>query len=137
MIAVHYLLGFNSKLLYHHQMGGSPSCQIAAVDMKGPVAAKVKNQIKENCVIIYSKTYCPYCKIAKKTFNDLGVPYEVYELDQMPDGVSVQDVLDNMTGKRTVPRVFIAGQCIGGGTETRQLYKEGKLLDMVNKCLAS
>lgn len=47
-------------------MGGSPSCQIAAVDMKGPVAARVKNEIKENCVVIYSKSYCPYCKMAKK-----------------------------------------------------------------------
>ena len=47
-------------------MGGSPSCQMAAVNMKGPVADVVKSQINENCVMIFSKTYCPYCKMAKK-----------------------------------------------------------------------
>ncbi|XP_068244062.1 glutaredoxin-2, mitochondrial-like [Palaemon carinicauda] len=116
------------------QMGGSPSCQIAAVDMKGPVAQNVRNKIKENCVMIFSKTYCPYCKMAKKVFDDLGTPYEVYELDKEKDGAAAQDVLDIMTGSRTVPRVFVAGNCIGGGTETRQLYKEGKLIELVEQC---
>lgn len=115
-------------------MGGSPSCQIAAVDMKGPVADMVKWKVKENCVMIFSKTYCPYCKIAKKTFKDLNVPYQVYEIDKEKDGMAVQDVLDTMTGSRTVPHVFIAGKFIGGGSETRSLYKEGKLGDMVQQC---
>ena len=47
-------------------MGGSPSCQIAAVDMKGPEAMMVKEKIENSCVMIFSKTYCPYCKMAKK-----------------------------------------------------------------------
>ncbi|KAK8407454.1 hypothetical protein O3P69_002176 [Scylla paramamosain] len=62
--------------------------------------------------------------MAKKAFKDLGVPYDVYELDKQGDGLKVQDVLDSMTGCRTVPRVFVGGKCIGGGSETRQLYNE-------------
>lgn len=118
-------------------MGGSPSCQIAAVDMKGPVADLVRQKIKENCVMIFSKTYCPYCKIAKKTFNDMGVPYEVIELDKDASGTSMQDVLDIMTGARTVPRVFVGGKCIGGGSETRELYKNGQLATLVQNCETS
>merc|ERR1711962_614942 len=53
-------------------MGGSPSCQVPAVDMKGPIADEVKEQINSNCVMIFSKTYCPYCKMAKKAFDDIG-----------------------------------------------------------------
>ncbi|KAK7085920.1 Glutaredoxin-2, mitochondrial, partial [Halocaridina rubra] len=82
-------------------MGGSPSCQVAAVDMNGPVAEMVRERIKENCVVIFSKTYCPYCKMAKKAFNDLGISYQVYEIDKEKDGATVQDVLDTMTGQRT------------------------------------
>ncbi|XP_045581873.1 uncharacterized protein [Procambarus clarkii] len=115
-------------------MGGSPSCQIPAANMKGPVAEMVKEKINTNCVVIFSKTYCPYCKIAKKEFGKLGIPYEVYELDKHSEGSEVQDVLDVMTGARTVPRVFVGGKCIGGGTETTQLSKSGKLLDMVKRC---
>ncbi|XP_076036989.1 uncharacterized protein LOC143022581 isoform X2 [Oratosquilla oratoria] len=117
-------------------MGGSPSCQVAAVDMKGPVADLVRQKIKENCVMIFSKSYCPYCKIAKKTFNDMGVSYEVIELDKDPNGTSMQDVLDIMTGARTVPRVFVGGKCIGGGSETRDLYKNGQLTTLVENCQA-
>ncbi len=32
-----------------------------------------------------------------------------------------------MTNARTVPRVFIAGQCIGGGDDTERLDKKGDL----------
>ena len=33
-----------------------------------------------------------------------------------------------------VPRVFIGGNFIGGGTEVQQLQKAGKLKEMVEKC---
>ncbi|XP_040215745.1 glutaredoxin 2 isoform X3 [Rana temporaria] len=33
-----------------------------------------------------------------------------------------------------VPRVFVNGTCIGGGTETRKLNQEGKLLQLVQQC---
>lgn len=39
------------------------------------------------------------------------------ELDTLGDEVEgeVQDILANITGARTVPRVFVDGRCIGGG----------------------
>lgn len=42
-----------------------------------------------------------------QVFKDLGVPYEVYELDKEANGMAVQDVLDNMTGARTVSMLLI------------------------------
>jgi glutaredoxin 3 len=32
-----------------------------------------------------------------------------------------------MTGADTVPRVFIGGECIGGGDDTEKLEKKGEL----------
>ncbi|MPC96022.1 Glutaredoxin-2, mitochondrial [Portunus trituberculatus] len=98
-------------------MGGSPSCQIAAVDMEGPEAMMVKEKVKNNCVMIFSKTYCPYCKMAKKAFKDLGVPYNVYELDKQADGLKVQDVLDGMTGARTKHRFCTKYDTFPGGKD--------------------
>lgn len=37
-----------------------------------------------------------------QVFKDLGVPYEVFEIDKENAGMAVQDVLDIMTGARTV-----------------------------------
>lgn len=35
------------------------------VDMEGPVAKLVTDIISSDNIVIFSKTYCPYCKMAK------------------------------------------------------------------------
>lgn len=50
-------------------------------------AALIQNAIKSSRVVIFSKTYCPYCTNAKRLFDSLGEKYELYELDNM--GISV------------------------------------------------
>ena len=57
--------------------------------------------------------------------------YKVVELDQRDDGDAMQDVLGQMTGARSVPRVFIKGHCIGGGDDTEKLEREGKLKQLL------
>uniref|UniRef100_A0A672KDT4 Glutaredoxin-2, mitochondrial n=1 Tax=Sinocyclocheilus grahami TaxID=75366 RepID=A0A672KDT4_SINGR len=88
------------------------------------IAATVE-VVSSNCVVIFSKTTCPYCKMAKNVFKEIGAAYKVVELDQHNDGGRLQETLAQMTGARTVPRVFINGQCIGGGTDTKQLHQNG------------
>lgn len=47
-------------------------------------AAKIKAQdlIKENPVVVFSKSYCPYCKATKKKLDGLGVKYKAYEMNE-------------------------------------------------------
>uniref|UniRef100_A0A9J8BTP4 Glutaredoxin-2, mitochondrial n=1 Tax=Cyprinus carpio carpio TaxID=630221 RepID=A0A9J8BTP4_CYPCA len=94
----------------------------------------IQDVVSSNCVVIFSKTTCPYCKMAKNVFNEIGATYKVVELDQHNDGGRLQETLAQMTGARTVPRVFINGQCIGGGTDTKQLHQQGKLLPLIEQC---
>lgn len=49
------------------------------------------------------------------------------ELDDRDDGAEIQKILGQMTGATSVPRVFIDGQFIGGGTETAQAEASGQL----------
>lgn len=56
----------------------------------------------QNCVVIFSKTSCPYCRMAKNVFNEIGAAYKVIELDQHDDGRRLQEALAQMTGARTV-----------------------------------
>uniref|UniRef100_A0A8I3PJB8 Glutaredoxin-2, mitochondrial n=1 Tax=Canis lupus familiaris TaxID=9615 RepID=A0A8I3PJB8_CANLF len=90
--------------------------------------------ISDNCVVIFSKTSCSYCTMAKKLFHDMNVKYKVVELDMLEYGSQFQDALYKMTGERTVPRIFINGTFIGGATDTHRLHKEGKLLPLVHQC---
>ncbi|XP_066548723.1 glutaredoxin 2 isoform X2 [Amia ocellicauda] len=96
----------------------------------------VQDVVSHNCVVIFSKTTCPYCRMAKNVFNEIGAAYKVVELDQHQDGNELQEVLAEMTGKRTVPRVFINGSCIGGGTDTKDLHQSGKLVPLIQQCAA-
>ena len=44
--------------------------------------------------------------------------------------------MQQVTGSRTVPRVFIGGECIGGGEEIRAANKGGQLLGMLETARA-
>lgn len=50
------------------------------------------------------------------------------------DGGAIQDYLRSKTGSRTVPQVFIGGKFIGGGSETKALHDQKKLVPMLKDC---
>ena len=47
------------------------------------MAAKdlVDKILKENKVAVFSKSYCPYCKMAKASLNETGVKYYLMEME--------------------------------------------------------
>lgn len=42
----------------------------------------VDDRIREHKVVVFSKTYCPFCKMAKDALNKTGVKYDLLELDE-------------------------------------------------------
>jgi len=54
--------------------------------------------------------------------DEVGIKYEVMELDKTPDGPAIQDIMLSMTGGRSVPRVFINGKFIGGGEKSLYIF---------------
>uniref|UniRef100_A0A4W3K4Z3 Glutaredoxin-2, mitochondrial n=1 Tax=Callorhinchus milii TaxID=7868 RepID=A0A4W3K4Z3_CALMI len=90
--------------------------------------------VKRNCIVIFSKTSCPFCVKAKDVFEAMKVSYRVVEIDEREDGCFLQHTLGILTGSRTVPRVFVNGVCIGGAQQTIDLYKKGELLALIMKC---
>lgn len=83
-------------------------------------------------VVVFSKTYCPYCTKAKRALASVGAKdYVLLELDEREDGAEIQKVLAALTGASSVPRVFVGGKCIGGGDDTAALAASGKLKTML------
>lgn len=81
------------------------------------------------CVREVGKTRCSQVIIlggfatpaAKAALASVGLKQDaikVVELDLRNDGEAIQDALLELTGGRSVPRVFIDGQFIGGGDDT-------------------
>jgi glutaredoxin 3 len=50
----------------------------------------------------------------KKLFTEIKTPFKAIEIDGRPDETEIQQYLGSITGASTVPRVFVAGKCIGG-----------------------
>jgi len=88
----------------------------------------VEQRIKDNKVMVFSKTTCPFCTKIKNLFDSLGVKYEVLELDQLAEGAAVQAALAEKSGQRTVPNVFINGDHIGGCDDTLKLHADNALM---------
>ncbi|KAJ0174620.1 hypothetical protein K1T71_009728 [Dendrolimus kikuchii] len=91
----------------------------------------IKDAISQDKVVVFSKSYCPYCTLAKEVFRKVKQPIKVYELDERDDGNQIQDNLAQVTGFRTVPQVFINGKCVGGGSDVKALHESGQLEPML------
>ena len=72
----------------------------------------VDESIKNDAVLVFSKSYCPYCTKAKRALQKFlaAAKIKVVELDERQDGAEIQDYLAELTGGRSVPRVFVGGQ---------------------------
>ncbi|EPB91491.1 glutaredoxin 3 [Mucor circinelloides 1006PhL] len=87
----------------------------------------VKKAISDNTVMIFSKSYCPYCIGAKDLFDDINVDYRALELNDHKDGEAIQKALAELTKQTTVPNIFINQQHIGGSDALKAAYSSGKL----------
>ncbi|XP_059634564.1 glutaredoxin-C4-like [Cornus florida] len=91
----------------------------------------VKKTISSHSIVIFSKSYCPYCRKAKAVFKELNQVPHVVELDERDDGWDIQDALSELVGRRTVPQVFINGKHVGGADDTVEAYTSGKLAKLL------
>lgn len=100
------------------------------------VKAAMDKKIKEKPVFIISKEYCPFCVKAKDALKGYKIKpecIEIMEIENDPNMSEIQDYMKQLTGGRSVPRVFIGGKCIGGGDETKSAHKSGKLQKMLQE----
>ncbi len=81
-------------------------------------------------VKIYRTTYCPYCNMAERLFDEMGVEYE--EIDVTNDPETRMKLVEE-TGMRTVPQIFVNGQPLGGFTDVKALRDSGKLQELLDK----
>ncbi|KAF9957170.1 glutaredoxin [Mortierella alpina] len=102
-------------------------------EMAAQIKTRVDNIIADNLVVVFSKTYCPYCTKAKNLLAQLKANAHVVELDNEEDGASIQAYLLELTGQRTVPNIFINKKHIGGCDDLFKLDKSGQLQTLLAK----
>ena len=95
---------------------------------------KVKKQIQDNPVLMYSTTVCGWCRRAKGEFEKMKVQYHEVKLDMEPDGADLAHVLTHMTKQRTVPNIFICGKHLGGYDQLMRGVMKGTLEQTFKDC---
>ena len=76
--------------------------------------ARVRALIASDDVVVFSATYCPFSAAAKAALTDAGVPFTAVEWNQTEGGAGFAPALATLTGRSSIPSVWIAGECVGG-----------------------
>ncbi|KAJ8771103.1 hypothetical protein K2173_023428 [Erythroxylum novogranatense] len=95
-------------------------------------SAFVHNTIYSHKIVIFSKSYCPYCFRAKRIFSELKEEPFVVEVDLRDDGSQIQYVLLDLVGRSTVPQIFVNGKHIGGSDDLKNSVDSGQLQTLLD-----
>ena len=82
-----------------------------------------------NVVKMYTTLVCPYCIRAKMLLKQRGVTQiEEVRVDLQP---SERDTMVRITGRRTVPQIFIGDTHVGGCDDLMALDRQGGLMPLL------
>ncbi|MGE4373498.1 MAG: glutaredoxin 3 [Xanthobacter sp.] len=76
-------------------------------------------------IVIYTKSWCPYCHSAKELLRRKGWTFT--EVDVTMDCEAEKKMIDRSGGRRTVPQIFIGETHVGGCDDLYALDQSGKL----------
>ena len=80
-------------------------------------------------VKIYSSDFCPYCARAKELLRKRGVlNYEEIVVDGKPD---VRAEMIRLTGRTSVPQIFVGDAHVGGCDDLYALDASGGLVPLL------
>lgn len=77
---------------------------------------------------MYRTPWCPYCVRAERLLRRKGIPFE--QIDVSGD-VERRRWLEQVSGQRTVPQIFIDDVSVGGCDELHELEDSGKLDELL------
>lgn len=81
-------------------------------------------------VKMYTTAVCPYCIQAKRILQSKGVAHiEEVRIDTQPEE---RVKMMELTGRRTVPQIFIGTTHVGGCDDLMALDSRGGLLPLLN-----
>ena len=80
-------------------------------------------------VKMYTSMVCPYCQRAKQLLKSRGVDQiDEVRVDLQP---ALRDEMIELTGRRTVPQIFIGSTHVGGCDDLIALDQRGELLSLL------
>lgn len=76
-------------------------------------------------VVLYTKSFCPYCDLAKDLLRQKGAAFEEISVDG--DRAAQAAMSAKAGGRSTVPQIFIGAEHVGGCDDLYALDDAGRL----------
>ena len=92
----------------------------------------------DNPVVLFALEWCEFCWSVRKMFATFEIPYRSLDLDSVEyqednKGGEIRAALRDTIHSKTIPKIFIGGQYIGGATELFDACKAGKMQELLEK----
>jgi monothiol glutaredoxin len=99
------------------------------------IEEKIKEQIKENSILIYMKgsPYEPRCGFSSKTVQaliDCGAEFSYVDILENQE---IRQTLPEVSDWPTFPQLFVNGELIGGCDIVSELHGAGDLQSIIDK----
>ncbi|MFK8048588.1 MAG: glutaredoxin 3 [Halioglobus sp.] len=75
-------------------------------------------------VKMYTTRFCPYCMAARSLLDDKNVDYQDIAVDGRNE---LRQEMMQLSGRNTVPQIWIGDQHIGGFDDLNLLNRQGQL----------
>jgi cysteine synthase A len=92
----------------------------------------------EEPVVLFALEWCEFCWSVRKMFAEYEIPYRSIDLDSVAyqennKGGNIRKVIEQRTGLKTIPQIYVGGQHVGGASETFDAIKDGSFQEMLEK----
>jgi len=77
---------------------------------------------------LYTTRWCPYCVRARMLLSDLGVEFDEIDVGAQPE---LRREMMDLSGRHTVPQIWIGDQHIGGFDDMNALHRAGQLVPLI------
>lgn len=93
---------------------------------------------KEKPVVMFATEWCEFSWSVRKMFAEYEIPYRSVDLDSVEyqvdnKGGKIRKAIEQKTGLKTVPQIYVGGVHVGGATETFDACIDGSLAKMLEE----
>ncbi len=92
----------------------------------------------EDPVVLFALEWCEFCWSVRKMFAEYEIPYRAVDLDSVAyqegnKGGKIRKAIEQHTGLKTIPQVYVGGKHLGGASETFDAVKDGSMQKLLEE----
>ena len=102
------------------------------------IEEKIKDQIKDNKILIYMKgsPYEPKCGFSARTIQSLIDCGAEFSYVDILENQEIRQTLPNISDWPTFPQVFVSGELVGGCDIISEMHDSGELQKLINEAVS-